>query len=158
MESVLRGNRCLKYGNSEESMSLLERFVVRIYDRTGAVASWKWMMQASSSSHTSLGLHVMHSPNTGCTPTTHQDSVNVYRPTLLLEPDSGTESWPIPCPSDWGWTKETSGWPSLWTTLPQVSKSCHELIHRDSMKGCIGRSNCAKAALKCTASCACSGD
>ena len=41
-----------------------------------------------------------------------------------LEPDPQ-----LPSPSDWGWVKEESGWQPLWTTLPEASQSCYELIH-----------------------------
>ncbi|KAG0720495.1 hypothetical protein GWK47_048390 [Chionoecetes opilio] len=76
---------------------------------------------------------------------------NCWNQTLVLNPE-------LPIPSDWGWTKEASGLQPLWTTLPEASKSCHELIHCGCKKGCTGRCKCTKAALKCTALCACSGD
>jgi len=32
-------------------------------------------------------------------------------------------------PKDWGWWNDDTGWHPLWTTLPEASESCHELIH-----------------------------
>ena len=76
---------------------------------------------------------------------------NCWNQTLVLNPE-------LPSSSDWGWTKEASGWQPRWTTLPEASKSCHELIHCNCKKGCTGRCTCTKTALKCTALCACSAD
>ena len=50
------------------------------------------------------------------------------------------------------------GWQPLWTTLPEASQSCYELIHCGCKKGCTNRCKCKKSALKCTALCSCSGD
>ena len=43
----------------------------------------------------------------------------------------------MPEPSDWSWTKEASGWQHIWTTLPEASDSCHELIHCGCKKGAL---------------------
>ena len=70
-----------------------------------------------------------------------------------LEPDPQ-----LPSPSDWGWVKDEVGWQPLWTTLPEASQSCYEIIRCGCKKGCTKRCSCKKAALKCTALCLCSGD
>ena len=56
----------------------------------------------------------------------------------------------LPNPSDWGWSKVLTEWQPLWTTLPEASKSCYELIHCACKKGCRGQCKCVKAVLKCT--------
>ena len=94
-----------------------------------------------------------HSSNQGSPQATPQTRM---LPGELLEP--GLPNLEMPEPSDWGWTKETIGWQPMWTTLPEASKSCHELIHCRCVKGCTGRCKCVKAALKCTTLCYCSGD
>ena len=77
---------------------------------------------------------------------------NSWNQALVLAPD-------VLDPSEWGWTIQTgSGWQTLWTTLPEAAKSCHELIHCGCRTGCTGRFKCRKAALNCTALCFCSGD
>ncbi|KAG0720473.1 hypothetical protein GWK47_048455 [Chionoecetes opilio] len=137
---------------SEESMSLLERFVVLMYDRTSGpmeVNDARKQLFAHKSralenippTQAALQQHIKRASLQG----------NCWNQTLVLNPE-------LPIPSDWGWTKEASGWQPLWTTLPEASKSCHELIHCGCNKGCTGCCKCPKAALKCTALCACSGD
>ncbi|QQP49586.1 uncharacterized protein LOC103506659 [Caligus rogercresseyi] len=76
---------------------------------------------------------------------------NVWCKALEMDPQ-------LPSPSDWGWVKDEVGWQPLWTTLPEASQSCYELIHCVCKKGCTTRCSCKKAALKCTALCLCSGD
>ncbi len=63
---------------------------------------------------------------------------NCWNQALVMDPE-------MPEPSDWGWIKETTGWQPHWTTLPEASKSCRELISCHCKKQCTG---CAKAALK----------
>ncbi|KAG0714105.1 LINE-1 retrotransposable element ORF2 protein [Chionoecetes opilio] len=125
---------------SEESMSLLERFVVLMYDRTSdtmEVNDARKQLFAHKSralenippTQAALQQHIKRASLQG----------NCWNQTLVLNPE-------LPIPSDWGWTKEASGWQPLWTTLPSA-KSCHELIHCGCKKGCTGRCKCTKAAL-----------
>ena len=60
----------------------------------------------------------------------------------------------LPSPSDWGWTrKEPNGWEVNWTTLPEATKACRELLWCGCKKGCRCKCKCLKAALQCTALC-----
>ena len=35
----------------------------------------------------------------------------------------------LPCPSNWGWKRnELDGWQICWSTLPEASKACRELL------------------------------
>ena len=64
----------------------------------------------------------------------------------------------LPSPGDWGWQKrETGGWEVYWTSLPEASEACRELLHCGCKKGCRKRCKCKKAALQCTALCQCGG-
>ena len=64
----------------------------------------------------------------------------------------------LPSPNDWGWNKKVEGgWEARWTTLPEASEACRELIHCKCKKGCRGRCKCQKAAVQCTALCNCGG-
>ncbi|KAG0701433.1 hypothetical protein GWK47_025308 [Chionoecetes opilio] len=103
---------------SEESMSLLERFVVLMYDRTSdtmEVNDARKQLFAHKSralenippTQAALQQHIKRASLQG----------NCWNQTLVLNPE-------LSIPSDWGWTKETSGWQPLWTTLPEASKSC----------------------------------
>lgn len=58
----------------------------------------------------------------------------------------------LPFPSESGWVRgPTQGWEPLWTTIPQASESCQELLK------CGGRCKCIRAELPCTALCNCGG-
>jgi len=136
------------------SMLLLERIVVLMYDRTSEStevndARKQLLIQKSRTlenippTQAALKQHIKY--------TCHQ--ANCWNQALVMDPK-------MPQPSDWGWT---GWWQPLWTTLPEASKSCHELIHCHCEKGCTGRCKFAKAALKCTALkctalCFCCGD
>ena len=64
----------------------------------------------------------------------------------------------LPSPSQWGWNESTDGnWEVNWTTLPEATHACRELIRCGCKKGCRGRCKCQKAALECTALCTCGG-
>ena len=54
----------------------------------------------------------------------------------------------LPSPGDWSWkTNADEKWSPLWTTLPEASKQCRELIKCNCKKG---HCKCRKANLKCT--------
>ena len=64
----------------------------------------------------------------------------------------------LPQPSAWGWTKISEHhWILFWTSLPEASKSCKELIECNCKKGCQPPCKCSKASLPCTELCNCSG-
>ena len=72
-------------------------------------------------------------------------SLNCWNQALIPDPD-------LPSPAAWGWKKDQTGWQPVWTTLPEASQSCSELIIRcGCKKGCTGRCKCFKATLKCIA-------
>ena len=51
----------------------------------------------------------------------------------------------LPCPGQWGWLKTVEGgWEVKWTTLPEASRACRELIRYGCEKGCRG-TVCVKA-------------
>ncbi len=52
-------------------------------------------------------------------------------------------------PENWGWKKETTGWQPLWTTLPEASKACRELIKSGCKLKC-SRCKCVNEGLMCT--------
>ena len=57
----------------------------------------------------------------------------------------------LPSPSQWGWNESTDGnWEVNWTTLPEATHACRELIRCGCKKGCRGHCKCQKAALECT--------
>ena len=143
---------CMPSEVSEESMSLLERFVVLMYDRTSDIME---VNEARKQLFAHKGRTLENIPPTQAALKQHIKracyQANIWNQSLISEPE-------LLNPSDWGWTKDTSGWQPLWTTLPEAAKSCQELIHCGCKKLCTGHCKCKKAALKCTALCWCSGD
>ena len=137
---------------SRKSIKHLERFVVLMYDQTSECME---VNDARKRLFTQKSRNLENIPPTQAALKQHIKrtcyQANGWNQALVLNPE-------MPDPSDWGWTKETTGWQPLWTTLPEASKSCHELICCRCQKGCTGGCKCAKAALKCTALCSCSGD
>ena len=57
-----------------------------------------------------------------------------------------------------GWNRVDDRWVPLWMTLPEVAKSCTELVQCSCKKGCTARCKCVKANLPCTALCQCDGE
>ena len=63
-------------------------------------------------------------------------------------------------PSDWGWKWKdaSSSWEVQWTTLPEATQACCQVLKCGCKKGSTkGKCECAKASLPCTALCYCSG-
>ena len=60
----------------------------------------------------------------------------------------------LPCPSDWGWLKGTV-WLPNWTTLPDASITCRELLKCSCKNNCQAKCRCPKAGLSCAALCSC---
>ena len=60
----------------------------------------------------------------------------------------------IPFPQDYGWTNESGSWVPVWSTIPEVSKACRELI-KCSCKGDCSHCKCGKANLDCSPLCKC---
>ena len=59
-----------------------------------------------------------------------------------------------PSPDTFGWKKEDGCWVPVWLTIPEVSRSCQELVKCSCKAQCL-RCKCAKASLPCTDLCKC---
>ena len=67
--------------------------------------------------------------------------------------------WDIPSPEGWGWNGKGESWKPSWTTLPQASQACRELLKCGCLKGCKLRAcTCRKAGLSCTKMGKCGGE
>jgi len=66
----------------------------------------------------------------------------------------------LPLPERWGWKMEKGKYCIDWTTLPEESQICKELVRCNCKreKGCSGRCKCVKVSLKFTELCKCGGD
>lgn len=134
------------------TISALERFVILMYDRTSDTEE---INEARKQLFTRKSRTLENLPPTLAAPEQHIKRVcyqsNCWNQALIPYSD-------LPSPADWGWKKDQTGWQPVWTTLPEASRSCSELIRCGCKKGCTGRCKCFKVALKCTALCFCSGD
>ena len=60
----------------------------------------------------------------------------------------------VPSPLDFAWTKVSESWVPVWMTIPEVSRSCSELV-KCSCKGDCSNGKCGKANLNCSPLCKC---
>uniref|UniRef100_UPI00358F05C7 uncharacterized protein n=1 Tax=Myxine glutinosa TaxID=7769 RepID=UPI00358F05C7 len=138
---------------SEDTLATLERYVVLLYDRTCTCSEVNLARKK---------LFAKKSRSIEAIPPTQAALVqHVKRATYQGGHCWGQSLVPhcyLPSPCDWGWVDNDGQFDPLWTTLPEAAKSCYELICCGCENGCSGRCKCKKAALKCTALCACDGD
>ncbi|KAG7168436.1 putative winged helix-turn-helix domain containing protein 5 [Homarus americanus] len=134
-------------------LSTLERFIVLLYDRTSTCCDVN-VLRKKLFSRKSRSLE--HLPPTRAALEQHIKRAAYQAGHIWGQAAIAFVS--LPSPSDWGWTKSGEELEPLWTTLSEVSKSCHELISCGCRKHCGGKCRCKKAALKCTGLCACEGD
>ena len=131
----------------------LERFVVLLYDRT---SSQKCVNGARKQLFTQKGRAIDGLPPTQAVFLQHTKRAayqagHCWAQTMIATPE-------LPSPSEWGWNKnENGGWKIYWTTLPEATQACRELLRCGCKKGCMGLCKCLKAGLQCTALCYCGG-
>ena len=122
-------------------MTVLERFVVLLYDRTSNLLTVNDAREELFPKRTSLesippsrAALVQHAKRA-----TFQGG-HIWGQTLLPQPT-------LPSPSDWGWSKNKDKWTPLWTTLPQAKDTCYELIRCGCKSACRRRCKCKKGKL-----------
>lgn len=136
-----------------EHMSVMESFVVLMYDRTcqetEVNAARKHMFCTKSRSIDAI-------PPTAAALLQHTKRA-IYQGGFVW--GQAQECAPVlPSPDAWGWKKSTGNqWEPVWTLLPQAVESCSELLRCGCKKGCRGHCKCVKAALRCTSLCHCGG-
>ncbi|KAG7160196.1 hypothetical protein Hamer_G012740 [Homarus americanus] len=133
-------------------LSTLERFIVLLYDRTSTCCDVN-VLRKKLFSRKSRSLE--HLPPARAALEQHIKRAAYQAGHIWGQASIAFVSLPSPC--DWGWMKSGDELEPLWTTLSEVSKSCHELISCGCRKHCGGKCRCKKAALKCTGLCACEG-
>jgi hypothetical protein len=135
------------------TMHYIERFVVLLYDRTspymGINEARKKLFAKRNSvqrippTYDALEQHMKRSLFQGG---------YVWGQVLVPQPV-------LPSPTSWGWRHTEDGsYEPLWTTLPEASKSCLELVSCGCKKGCRNRCKCKNANLQCTGLCVCEGE
>ena len=136
----------------DDSMNIIERFVILLFDKISTCTKVnharrklfprKQTVQQIPPTRATLEEHVKRAV---------YQSGHIWGTKLLPDPV-------LPSPTDWGWVKTEGIYEPHWTTLPQASKSCHELINCGCKSGCRKRCRCKKAALQCTGLCFCEGE
>ena len=129
----------------ENWLSPLERFVVLLYDRT---SSQEFLNGARKQLFTQKGRAIDGLPPTQAVFLQHTKRAayqagRCWVQTMIATPE-------LPSPSEWGWK-------IYWTTLPEATQACRELLRCGCKKGCMGLCKCLKAGLQCTALCYCGG-
>ena len=138
-------------GIPKASIQAIERFVILIYDRTSTCTDINKARKKLFAKKSS----VLRIPPTRAVLEQHVKRAafqggHVWGQTLLPQPG-------LPSSCSWGWIKTDELYEPHWTTLPEASKSCYELVSCGCKKGCVG-CKCKKAALQCTALCHCEGE
>lgn len=139
-----------------EQIQVLERFVILLYDRSSTCTC---INEARKELFTKKARTMEVLPPTSAALIQHTKRVAyqagyVWGQSLMADPE-------LPCPSKHGWKRSPAQtWEPIWTTLPEASVSCLQLIKCTCKpeKGCSGRCKCAKSNLKCTSLCKCDGD
>ena len=139
----------------ESSFRTIERFIVLLYDRTSQnisvdetrkylFASKGRSIEGIPPSRDALYEHLKRAVYQGCF-CWGQSLISIQA---------------LPSPTEWGWKLEREKYCVNWTTLPEASQICKELVRCNCKKekGCSGRCTCRKASLKCTELCKCGGD
>ena len=137
-------------------MPIIERFVIIMYDRTN---SCNRVDDARRELFTQKGRSIEMIPPTYAALYQHAKRAayqagHCWGQALLCAPE-------LPGPSLWGWVKISSQpWETVWTTLPEASKSCQELLKCGCKveRGCTTTCKCVKAEMACTTYCKCRGD
>ena len=132
---------------SDLSLSLLERFVMLLYDQTSDLLT---VNDARKQLFTQKSRSLENIPPTQAALKQHIKRVSYQAHCWSIAVIQIPE---FLSPAEWGWWKDATGWHPLWTTLPEASQGCHELICCACKKGCTARCKCVKTVLKCTLLC-----
>ena len=138
---------------SSRCVEHLERFVVLMYDRTSSKTS---VNDARKQLFAQTGRSLNAIPPTRAALVEYAkrgayQAGHCWGQALVPSPV-------LPSPQEWGWTMGDGIWKPFWTTLPDMTKSCQELVRCGCKKGCQGRCSSTKAGLRCTALCTCTED
>ena len=138
---------------SDACMEQLERFVVLLYDRTSSKME---VNDARKQLFAQKGRALDAIPPTRAALVEHTKRAAYQAGHCWGQ--ALTPSPVLPSPEEWGWTMDGEIWMPFWTSLPDVTKSCRELVRCGCKKGCRGRCSCVKADLRCTALCTCTDE
>lgn len=131
----------------------LERFVILLYDRTSGLSN---VNEARKQLFTKKSRTLENIPPTKAALIQHTrraayQAGHCWHQMMIADPV-------LPSPNDWGWKMGSNEWELFWTTQPEATKACRDLLRCSCKKGCRGQCKCNKAALPCTALCQCGGE
>ena len=134
-------------------MEQLERFVILMYDRT---SDKKKVNDARKTLFSKKGKSLDLIPPTLAVPYEHTKRTalqagHCWGQCLVASPQ-------LQSPEEWGWVMTSDGWQPFWKTLPDVTKSCRELVRCGCKKGCKARCSGFKVNMTCTELCTCSNE
>ena len=147
--SVLRSLKSSQVNIADDSMDVIERFVVVLYDRTSSLTKVNEVRQELFSK---TSRYLDNIPPSRAALVQHTKKAvfqggYVWGQTLLKR-----AVLPISC--DYGWICEDGlEWLPYWTSLPQVKDTFSELIKCSCKSACQGCCKCSKANIACTGNC-----
>jgi len=136
---------------SDNHFKMLEKFTIYLYDRTSNAET---IDEARQELFTKKGRAMDAIPPTRAALEQHVRRA-IYQGGFCWG-KSLHAIMDLPSPEKWGWW-DPANWKPFWTKLLEVSTSARELVRCGCRKGCVSRCKCIKAALPCTALCACNG-
>lgn len=128
----------------DEHFAEVERYVVLLYQRTSPVSK---VNDARKQLFASGSRQLQNIPPTKAAlvqkikRATFQAG-HIWEKALVADPM-------VPSPSNWGWYKQDGQRLPGWTTLPEASKACQELIKCGCKKRCKRNCNCRMSNLEC---------
>lgn len=140
---------------SDESMSVLEKFTILMYD-SGSKMSKLHECRRDLFTRKEKARTIDRIPPT-------RDALEQHVKRSLLQSNIWTQCFRVNIrklePSDWGWIKhdKSNKYVPVWTTIPVVAEHCKELISCKCSKKCNGHCKCVKNRLPCTLLCGCDG-
>ena len=138
---------------SEHDQTVLEMFVIMIYDRSSPTASiddarlnFSARKQRSYESiPPTRGALIEHTKHA-----VYQAEC-IWGQAMICNMENES-------PGDWGWKKNCDMWMIIWTKLPPIAESCQQLTKCGCKTECLGRCKCFQLSLPCTALCSCNCD
>lgn len=131
--------------------AVLERYVVLLYDKTSNCLD---VNSARRHLFSQKRRQIENIPPTSEALLQHMKRA-IYQGGFIWS-QMGQPTPTLPDPAEWGWQFDTGKWKPFWTSLPEASSMCRELLKCGCKKSCrTKRCKCHKAGLKCTALCNC---
>jgi hypothetical protein len=125
----------------EDDQSILEKFVVIMYDISSATENTSYDSPPSpSTTQAALIQHIKRA---------------AYQAICIWEQETTICQMETKSPVYWGWKKQDDMWQMFWTVLPPIAQSCQQLTKSGCKTEFRGRCKCYCFSLPCIALCSC---